>query len=108
MGVGICAGVGVCMYGMYVVAQGQLHIFVLRPGSRLSELASELSGSYSQPARDLWVRVRVRVRVSPLPILPSLGYKHTLLCPVFCVGSRDTNAGLYALETNELLPEPSA
>lgn len=35
MGVGICAGVGVCMYGMYVVAQGQLHIFVLRPGSRL-------------------------------------------------------------------------
>lgn len=36
MGVGICAGMDVCMYGMYVVAQGQLHIFVLRPGSRLS------------------------------------------------------------------------
>lgn len=35
MGVGICAGVGVYMYGMYVVAQGQLHIFVLRPESRL-------------------------------------------------------------------------
>lgn len=30
MGVGIHAGVDVCMYGMYVEAKGQPHIFVLR------------------------------------------------------------------------------